>query len=170
MKGKKLILFATAIALLLAIPAVVLAAVSQGNANTKPPTNIEAKFKFLDNGTTLTINATAKGLTSSKQYVSLIYGPGSLTKGLNSCRPNSPNTLGPIMFVGVWTVAADGTGALSATNITSNADGTPGHYVRLADIGTISVRLVTRNSSHHPLPTAQDHRPTLVVACGKVTS
>ena len=169
MRGKYLLLTMTVI-LIIALPAAVLAAkVSNGNANAKPPTKIEAKFKFTDDGAELKISGKAKGLASNREYVSLIYGPGSLTKGLRSCRPNSPNTLGPIMFVGVWDVSDDGTGTLEVTDITSNADGSTDHYVALRDIGTISVRLLTRNAAVSPPPTAQSHGPNIVVACGKVT-
>lgn len=154
MKVKKIITLAMAIALLIAIPAVVFAAaVMKAESHATPPTTIEAKFKFKDNGSTLTIHGKAKGLTPGKVYRSLIYGPGSLVKGVLACDPNDPNTLGPRMLVGFWDVAADGKGTLSATNITSLADGSVA-YVSLAEIGTISVR----GGAAGPI----------VVACGEV--
>ena len=71
-------------------------------------------------------------------------------------------------LIAAWdiSVAADGTGTLDVTNITSNATGIPDNYVALRDIGTISVRLLTRTGA--PPPTAQSHGPNLVVACGEV--
>ncbi len=139
MKGKKLILLAMAIMLLLAIPAVVFAVKSDAKANAKPPTNISAKFTFDDDGSTLTINGTAKGMDSGHPYVTLVYGLGSMVNGVDACEPPTPNLLGPRMLVGSWTVLPDGTGTLAATNIISLADSSVAH-VPLSDIATISVR------------------------------
>jgi hypothetical protein len=144
MKGKKLILLAMAIVLLLVIPAVVLAAKSDAKAHAKPPTNISAKFTFDDDGTTLTITGKAKGMDSGHPYVTLIYGHGSVVNGVDACEPPDPNlVLGARMLVGTWTVAADGTGLLGAngtvTNITHLGNGTVAR-VPLSDIATISVR------------------------------
>ena len=142
--SKKLIILMTAIVLLLAVPALVLAA-GAGKSKAKPPTKISAKFIFADNGVdTLTIDGKAKGLAPDQTYISLVYGPGSEVKGIDACKPNVPNTLGPVMLVGAWTVDGDGKGTLGpVTNITSLADDSV-NYVPLGDIGTISVRLILK--------------------------
>ena len=131
MKGKKLILFAMAIVVLLAIPAAVLAAVTRGNATATPPTNIEATFKFRDDGTTLRITGKATGLSPGKNYHSAIYGFGSSVEGVNSCKPADPVGGSPgAMFAGNWSA------------VTPNGKATLSHVTDadLDKIFTISVR------------------------------
>ena len=141
MKGKKLIMLVLAVASLMVIPVVVLAAQSDGTAHAKPPTNISAKFTFDDDGTTLTIKGTAKGMDSGHPYVTLVYGNGSLVKGVDACEPPVPapavELTFPEMFVATWTVAADGTGLLGITDTITK---TGPSYVALNKIATISVR------------------------------
>jgi len=135
MKGKKLILLAMAIVLLLVIPAVVLAAQSDAKAHAKPPTNISAKFTFDDDNSTLTITGKAKGMDSGHPYLTLIYGDGSVVNGTNACEPAA--TLSGSMFIATWTVAADGTGLLGTDGTVTK---TGGAYTPLSEIATISVR------------------------------
>ena len=135
MKGKKLIMFAMWIVLLLAIPAVVLAAMSDAKAKAKPPTDFMADFTFDDDGSILTIDGKAKGMDSGHPYLTLIYGNGSLVKGVNACEPADP--IDGSMFIGTWTVADDGTGLLGTTGTVSL---TGSAYSPLSQIATISVR------------------------------
>ena len=156
MRGKKLVMLAMAIALLVAIPAVVFAAGSmKAKSHAKPPTKISAKFKFVDDGTTLTITGTAKGMDSGHPYSSLIYDPGSSVKGVDACEPSDLSLIVPVnrMVVGDWAVAEDGTGALGPEVL-----GPGPLYVALGDIGTISVRA--------GIPAGPGSIP--VVACGAV--
>jgi len=136
MKGKKLILLAMAIVLLLVVPAVVLAAQSDATAHAKPPTNISAKFTFDDDGSTLTINGTAEGMDSGHPYLTLIYGDGSLVNGVDACEPAT--ALSGSMLIATWTVAADGTGLLGTTGTVTKTGA--GVYTPLSEIATISVR------------------------------
>ena len=112
MKGKKLILLAMAIMLVLAIPAVVFAVKSDAKANAKPPTNIHAKFQFNITGPDeLTITGKATGLSPGKSYHSAVYGFGGTVKGVNACKGADP--VGGSMFAGNWgTVSDDGEATL----------------------------------------------------------
>ena len=148
MKGQKLIIFATAVALLVAIPAVVFAATTRGSATATPPTNIEANFKFKDTGTTLTITGKAKGMEPNHSYRTLIYGDGSLVKGIHACEPAA---FLPSMFVGTWNVSANGNGTLGPVMKTGV------NYSPLNAIATISVRGGTAGRGNAP-----------VILCGKV--
>ena len=87
------------------------------------------------------------------------YGVGSEVDGPGACRP--AGNLAGQMFVGVWDVDGNGNGKLSATNIAHTNTGVV-EYVPLSDIGTISVRLVTKEGD----VSATDHRPSVVVLCG----
>ena len=147
MKGKKLILFAMAIVVLLAIPVVALAAKSDAKANATPPTIITAKFEFNITGVDeLTITGKAEGLSPGKLYHSAVYGDGSSVKGVNSCKPADP--VGGAMFAGNWSaVTADGKATL--LRVTD---------ANLDKIFTISVR-----SGPGGVP------GNVVLVCGKVT-
>ena len=113
MKGKKLILLAMAIALLLAIPAVVFAVKSDAKAKANPPTIIGAKFEFNNiGGGLLKITGNATGLSPGKSYHSAVYGIGSSVKGVNACKPADP-VGGTSNFAGNWNgVNSDGEATL----------------------------------------------------------
>ena len=143
MKGKKLIMLAMAIALLVAIPVVVFAAGSKGIANENPPTKVKAHFKFHDDGTTLTITGKGNGFEHGESYISLVYGIGSLVEGPEACEP-AGSLAGNLMFVGTWNVSAKGKGTLIQAGPASGAS--------LTDIGTISVRRVAMLFSPSPSP------------------
>ena len=138
MKGKKLIMLTMAILLLLAIPAVVFAAGTKAKAKAKPPTQFSAKFKFHDDGSTLTITGKAKGMdTTIGGYKSLIYGTGSLVKGVDACK-GVGGLSSSEMAVGNWTVLPNGKGTFGPVAKTGL-----GNYVALNRIGTISVRRIS---------------------------
>ena len=62
---------------------------------------IKARLSFNDDGTTLTVEGTAKRLNPANQYGSLIYpNPG--------CMPGA-------VFLGFWSVNPDGSGTLAAS-------------------------------------------------------
>ena len=151
MKGKKLILLAMAIVLLLAVPAVVLAAKSDGKAKAKPPTKISAKFEFrILSPTMLEITGEAKGLSPGKNYHSAVYGDGSSVKGVNSCKPADP--VDGSMFAGNWgPVTLDGKATLLHV---TDAD--------LDKIATISVRRGVGGPAGGP------GTSNIVLVCGKV--
>ena len=150
MKGKKLILLAMAIMLLLAIPTAVFAVKSDAKSNTNPPTKVTAKFEFNITGPDeLTITGTAKGLSPGKAYHSAVYGVGSSVKGVNSCK--RADSVGGSMGLGNWSaVTAAGTATL--LKVTDPLD--------LDKITTVSVRSGP----------AGDDVPggSIVLSCGKV--
>ena len=153
---KKLFLIVVALALV-AIPAVVFAdAVIKGKAHAKPPTQVKAKFKFVEHGGVLTITGKGKGFEPGESYVSLIYGIGSLVKGPGACEPSGTALTDPIdlMFVGFWDVSANGKGTLIQAGPASGAS--------LTDIATISVRREVF------IPPSGPTNPLIVEACGWV--
>jgi hypothetical protein len=101
---------------------------------------IKAQISFLDTGSPLNqlvVNGTATGLDPAQTYVSLVYDTGAVPGGPHACEPSrvpSPLT-SEQMFVGFWTVAADGTGTLFAIK-------TGSAYVPLSAVGAVSVRVV----------------------------
>ena len=96
----------------------------------------------------------ATGLNPASQYRSLLYDNGSVPGGPDACEPSSsPSPLSfAQMFVGAWTVDADGTGTIVAKK-------TGLAYVALADFATMSVRKV------NPTPPPM----TIRQACGEVS-
>ena len=136
----------------------------RGRAAADPPTNIRAVFSFVDDGTTLTVTGTAKGLDPGETYLSNIYDLDSVADGPDACAPaifdpRDPDFILPTMFLGFWTVDEDGVGKLFATNTNGGAD-----HVPLDKIGTVSVRLVAGP------PTMPGGPPeTKLVACGSVS-
>ena len=149
MTAKKLMILVLAMALIIAIPAVLFAdSEADAEAEAEPPTDIEANFTFQDDGTTLTITGTAEGMDSGHAYITLIYGLGSLVEGVNACEPAA--SIPGSMFIGTWTVFADGTGTLGPVTKTG-----AGVYSPLSTIATISVRGGTAG-------------PPPVVLCGEV--
>ena len=148
MKGKKLILLAMAIMLVLAMPAVVFAVKSDAKSNTNPPTKVTAKFEFNITGADeLTITGTAKGLSPGKDYHSAVYGVGSTVNGVNSCKPAA--SVGGSMGLGNWS-APDSNGEATLLKVT-NAD--------LDKITTVSVRSG---------PAGGPGSSNVVLSCGKV--
>ena len=160
----KLMFLMIVVAALVAIPAVVLAnGGDRGKAKLKPPTKVSAQIKFEDNGVdTLTITGKAKGMTPGETYTTRIYDIGSVNHGPEACEPTifsptDPNFILPTMFVGTWTVDANGKGTLSAVNINGGVA-----YVPLSKIGTTSVR---REQTFPGSVTAN-----VLESCGKVKS
>ncbi len=144
-------MLAMAIVLLLAIPAVVLAAKSDGEAKAKPPTKISAKFEFNITGVDeLTITGKAKGLSPGKKYHSAVYGFGSSVEGVNACK--GADDVGGAMFAGNWSdVTPDGKATLLRV---TDAD--------LDKIFTISVRRGLGGAAGGP------GSSNVVLVCGKV--
>ena len=116
---------------------------------------ITARIVFLDTGdpsTGLIVSGTAEGLIPGMTYITLVYDTGSVPGGPRACEPPPDNDQTDAqMFVGVWSVAPDGTGRLNATK-------TGASYVPLDDIATTSVRKVVG-----PGPAG-----ALLQACGEV--
>ncbi len=123
---------------------------------------------FVDDGTTLTITGTAKGLIFGVPHASLIYDIESDEDGPEAGEPTifDPADEGfilPTMFIGFWIVAPDGTGTLSAINIFKELDPTgPRVHVPLDLIGTVSIRDLTVAGPFGP-----GSGPAAVVACGE---
>ncbi len=110
-----------------------------GHARQHPidRSGIQGHIFIVDTGNSvrgLIVLGTATGLDPTKRYVSLLYDNGSVPGGPNACEPSSPDPLtGPQMFVGFWTVDADGTGFLLQRK-------TGAAYVPLDLVRTISIR------------------------------
>ena len=152
MKAKKLIMLTMAILLLLAIPAVVFAAKSDGKAKAKPPTKISAKFEFKITGADqLTITGNAKGLSPGKNYHSAVYGFGSSVECVNACKP--ADSVGGSMFAGNWS-AVNPNGKATLSHVT-DAD--------LDKIFGISVRRGVGGPDGGPSSS------NVVLVCGEVT-
>ncbi len=123
---------------------------------------IEGEIEFTDDGSTLTIVGEASGMDPTAPfgtYVSLIYDNGSVATGPDACEPaifdpEDPDFLLPTMFIGVWSVDAEGEGTLAATNTNDGAD-----YVPLDKFRTISIRDTRINDGFGP---------EAVAACGVV--
>lgn len=132
MKKRFLIVLAL---VLVAIPAVVFAnGVMEGEAEAEPPTDVEAEFEFEESGGVLTITGEGEGFEFGEEYISLVYGIGSLVEGPGACEP--AGTLEEDhMFVGFWVVSPDGKATLIQTPEGAS-------LAALADISTISVRRV----------------------------
>ena len=139
---KKLLVALAAVAVLVAIPAVVLAGHSSpatATAQLSPLNNsgITATINFEDDGTTLTVTGTGTGMNPNTTdfHRSLVYDKGSPPKGPNACIPNLHDLTDDQMKLDDnWVVDGDGNGTLAAETLA---------YVSLKDIRTISVRLVT---------------------------
>ena len=99
---------------------------------------IQGRILFLDTGdpaTGLVISGTATGLNPNAAYISLRYDTGSVPGGPVACEPSDSTLTEAQMFVGSWTVAADGTGTLFAIKTGTT-------YTALNDVGSISIRRV----------------------------
>ncbi len=140
--------------------------VSRGRSDLRERdgSGVKATIRFVDDGTTLTVTGTAKGLDPGETYLSNIYDLDSVADGPDACAPaifdpRDPDFILPKMFLGFWTVDEDGVGKLFATNTNGGAD-----HVPLDKIGTVSVRLVAGP------PTMPGGPPeTKLVACGSVS-
>ena len=152
MKGKKLILLAMAIMLLLAIPTVALAVESDAKSNTSPPTIIRAQFEFNITGVDeLTITGKATGLSPTKKYHSAVYGFGGTIKGVNACKGADP--VGGSMFAGNWSA------------VTPNGKATLSH-VTDADLDKIFTISVRRGAG--PGTAGGPGSTNVVLVCGEV--
>ena len=134
-----------------------------GQANLQPidRSGVRAKITFIDDGSMLMVLGTATGLDPAQSYVTLIYDNGSLPGGPSACQPTifnpfDPEFLLPTMFVGFWSVDADGNGTLNAINTNGGFN-----YVPLEKFRSTSVRLVTG-----PPPPGGSIPMTQLVACG----
>lgn len=125
---------------------------------------IRARLEFTDDGNTLTVQGTARGLDPSKAYVSLVYDPGSVARGPRACLPTDDSLSFPQMVLGPWVVAPDGTGLLNV--VKTGSTGAITDYASLDDIGTVSVRQDTQPGQ--PLPPAPDPNRFVLQACGRV--
>ena len=128
-----------------------------GRAAADPPTHVEAKFRFVDDGTTLRVFGNARGMDPSQTYVSLVYDVGSVAEGPGACTPTifsptNPDFILNTMFLGQWEVDEKGRGTLSTLN-------TSGGFVPLSKIGNASVRRML---------SATPGGPTALEACGAV--
>lgn len=138
---------------LLLFPVAVLADDATGHARLHQidQSDIQAHIFFVDNGSTLFVLGVATGLDPLKTYISLVYGEGSVPGGPHACEPSGTLNRAQ-MFVGAWTVSADGTGVLTAKK-------TGPAYVPVSKAGTVSVRHLI---SAGPPPVAP------LQACGEV--
>jgi hypothetical protein len=138
-----------------------------GKATLHPQnrSGVNGRIDFVDDGSTITINGTATGLTPGIPYASLIYDNGSSPGGPLACEPtifdpSDPGFLLTTMFVGLWTVDGNGNGLLSEVNIVDDETGAR-VYVPLSKFKTLSIRDLTINGGFGP---------EAVVACGEEAS
>ena len=136
-----------------------------GKANLSQTDNsgVKASIQFVDDGTMLMVIGTATGLNPNESYLSNIYDIRSAPGGPEACRPTifdpgDPDFILPTMFLGFWTVDADGSGTLFAINTNFGLD-----YVPLDKIGTVSVRRFVAPPMFPGAPPV-----TELVACGNV--
>ena len=61
--------------------------VALGRAEATPPTHIEAKFAFVDSGTTLRVFGRARGMAPNSTYASLVYDVGSVMRRRRASPP-----------------------------------------------------------------------------------
>lgn len=138
-----------------------------GKATLHPQnqSGVKGRIDFIDDGTTITVNGTASGLTPGVPYASLIYDNGSSPGGPLACEPTifdptDPGFILNTMFVGLWTVDGNGNGVLSEVNIVDDTTGMR-VYVPLSKFKTMSIRDLTIN---------QGFGPDAVMACGEEAS
>ena len=141
------------------VTAGVMGSAESGSAQADPPTQITAEFEFAEDGTTLTVLGTARGMAPNATYASLVYDIGSFAEGPGACAPSifdptDPNFILNTMFLGMWEVDATGRGTLSAMNTNGGFD-----FVPLSKIGNVSVRRLLAGTPNGP---------TILEACGAV--
>ena len=95
---------------------------------------IHGTIAFNDNGSTLTVDGHATGMTPGLTYVSFIYGPTSFARGTLACIPPTPNKLNATqMFLGYWLPVNSPVRTLQASK-------TGGSYAPLSSFATASIR------------------------------
>jgi hypothetical protein len=97
---------------------------------------VQARASFLDDGTVLSVRATATGLDPASAYISLLYDRGSVPGGPNACEATDDSVTFEQMVAGTWVVDANGNGTLAL-------DKAGPLYVSLRKVRTMSVRLVS---------------------------
>ena len=138
------------------------AVMGSANPHQIDSSGVQARIQFVDDGTMLMVIGTATGLDPNESYLSNIYDIRSAPGGAEACEPTifdpgDPDFILPTMFLGFWTVDADGSGTLFAINTNFGLD-----YVPLDKIGTVSVRLFVAPPMVPGAPPV-----TELVACGK---
>ena len=159
MRRFRLLTVMLAVGLIVALPAVSYAGhlgTATGQANLHPvgASGVKGNFTFVDNGSTITMSGTARGLIPGDTYVSLIYDVGSVPGGPTVCEPTGPDLIGK-MLVGeagvlgffTWDVDGDGNGTITGTNFLNEEEfgvtAPPfltAEYVSLDEFDTISIR------------------------------
>ncbi len=147
--------------LTVALAALPYAAIADGDAESdlENPRPIEVEIEFEDDGFVLSVTGEAEGLTPGDTYISLVYDVGSEAEGPDACEPTifdpaDPNNILATMFLGVWSVDADGNGELGPL-----VNPTP-----LSLIGTVSIR----NLAVFDAMGNAGFGPHAVLACGEV--
>lgn len=129
--------------------------IAMGRATAHPvnQSKILGTINFTDDGTTLTVQGTASGLEPGVTYTSLIYDNGSVSGGPTACEPVTGALTQAQMFVGSWSVDANGNGMLGPVSKSG------ANYAALDEFRTISIRDTRINGGIGP---------QAVVACGQV--
>lgn len=143
------------------------AGVATGRAQMHPvnESGVRGTITFDDDGTTLGISGSARGLDPEGVYASLIYDNQSVPGGPEACEPaisdpSDPDFLIPTMLVGFWGVDGEGGGTLAEVNIVDDETGER-VYVPLGKFKTISIRDLRINNGVGP---------QAIVACGEVAT
>ena len=183
MTAKKIMLLLVAMALLIAIPAMVIAnGGEEEEADLEPPRDIEVTIEFVDSGTTLTVTGTASELGADadpgsvmcnglfslgapgecERHATAIYDKESTHEGPDACEPSGVSTLtGPQMFIGFW-VLNTGTGVWELGPVVK---GPGADYTPLDEIGSVSIRDLRTQQTGAMFPGAG---PFAVIHCGEV--
>lgn len=140
--------------------------VAMGRAQLHPvnQSGVKGVITFVDDGNTLQIMGTARGLDPAGVYASLIYDSKSVPGGPLGCEPaifdpTDPGFLLPTMFVGFWSVDQAGVGILDETDIADDANPPNRVRVPLGKFKSVSIRDLNINGGFGP---------TAIVACGEV--
>lgn len=108
---------------------------------------IQGTIIFTDDGSTLTVNGHATGMTPGLTYVSFIYGTGSFPRGTLACLPPSPNNLTATqMTLGTWLPVNSPVRTLQAAKTGSS-------YAPLSSFATSSIRYDSNPGAGTAAPT-----------------
>lgn len=153
MRRKALVLIALAVVVVVAsFPGIAIAAhqpfdTAQATQHPVNQSGVQGRIDFTNATGAVAVSGTATGLKESfGRYVTLVYDVGSVPGGPTACEPT---VLLEGMFVGIWSVDANGSGTLIQL----------GEVAPIGSFDTVSIRDTEINGGFGP---------EAVVACGEV--
>jgi hypothetical protein len=146
----------------------------QGSAGLNPatadgsPSTVSAIVDVVDTKTALIVRGRAVGMEPDQVYVSLFYDINSFPTGPNACLPTPGDTSLNFsqMVIGYWLPIGSSIRTLTAIKVGPAFLPVPLAYARLAQIGTVSVRLDT--DPRTPIPAQADPNRFRLRACGSL--